>query len=105
MMTETQKFVRRYDKCQRFAPISHHPAEPLHSITSWPFARWDLDIIGELLRSQGGKQYILMATEYFTKWIEAVIFNNREDGNHQICIEEHLVSIWYTPRVIADYSS
>ena len=52
MMTEAQKFVQRCDKCQRFTPISHRPIDPLHSITPWPFTRWSLDLIGELLRSQ-----------------------------------------------------
>ena len=39
MMTEAQKFVRKCDKCQRFTPVSYRLAEPLYSITPWPFAR------------------------------------------------------------------
>ena len=39
MMTEAHKFFQKYAKCQRFAPVSHRPAEPLNSVTPWPFAR------------------------------------------------------------------
>ena len=68
MMTKAREYVKRCDKCQRFAPLKHQPAEHLNSIIlPWPFAKWGLDIIGELPRSLGGKHYVLMATDYFTK--------------------------------------
>ena len=72
MMTEAMQYVKRYDKCQRFAPLKHQPAEHLNSIVSpWPFANWCLDIIVELSRSPGGKRYVLMAIDDFTKWVIA----------------------------------
>lgn len=38
-----------------------------------PFEQWELDIIGEIT-PQSSKQhkYILTATDYFTKWVEAI---------------------------------
>ena len=39
-MTEAKKFVKRCDKCQRFAPLKYQSAEQLNLIVSpWPFAK------------------------------------------------------------------
>ncbi|XP_034225508.1 uncharacterized protein LOC117635271 [Prunus dulcis] len=34
-------------------------------------ARWGMDIVGPLPTAVGGKKFILLATDYFTKWVEA----------------------------------
>ena len=49
--------------------------EELHQIvSSWPFASWGLDVIGPINPpSSQGRQYILAATDYFSKWTEAII--------------------------------
>jgi len=36
-----------------------------------PFERWALDFIGPINPSSNQKTYILVATEYVTKWVEA----------------------------------
>ena len=33
MMTEAWKFIQKCDRYQKFAPVSHSPIDPLHSIT------------------------------------------------------------------------
>uniref|UniRef100_A0A2N9FRK2 Uncharacterized protein n=1 Tax=Fagus sylvatica TaxID=28930 RepID=A0A2N9FRK2_FAGSY len=38
--TDALKYVREYDKCQRFAPMIHQPARELNPLSSpWPFAQ------------------------------------------------------------------
>ena len=38
-----------------------------------PFKQWGLDFIGEInLVSSGQHKWILIATDFFTKWVEAV---------------------------------
>lgn len=40
MEKDTKEFVRRCDKCQRFAPMIHQPDEQLHSVLSpWRFMK------------------------------------------------------------------
>ena len=34
MMTEAREYVKKCDKCQRFAPLKYQPAEHLNSIVS-----------------------------------------------------------------------
>ncbi|XP_074356440.1 uncharacterized protein LOC141696156 [Apium graveolens] len=56
-----QDYTKRYDACQRHAPIIHQPSEHLNiSIPSWPFMKWGMDIVGKMPPALGPK--VLMTT-------------------------------------------
>ena len=75
MQQDAQKLVSKCDKCQRFAPALQQHPEFLHSLTPvWPFMRWGMDIVGKLPPAPGKRVFLLMVTDYFTKWIEAGAF-------------------------------
>jgi hypothetical protein len=38
---------------------------------TWPLQRWGLDLLGPLPPTQGNLKYVVVAVEYFSKWIEA----------------------------------
>jgi hypothetical protein len=38
---------------------------------TWPLQRWGLDLLGPLPPAQGNLRYVVVAVEYFSKWIEA----------------------------------
>ena len=47
----------------------------LTTITSpWPFTQWDIDIVGPLPTAPAQNKQLLVATNYFNKWIEAEAF-------------------------------
>ena len=73
METDCCQFVQRYLECQMHGDLIHVPPSELHALTSpWPFSVWGIDIIGKISpRSSGGHEYILVAIDYFTKWVEA----------------------------------
>jgi hypothetical protein len=56
--------------------LKHMPPMPLYCMTSpWPFATWGIDIIGKISpAAPNGHEYILVAIDYFTKWVEAASF-------------------------------
>ncbi|VFQ68922.1 unnamed protein product [Cuscuta campestris] len=39
--------------------------------TAIPFARWGIDLVGILPRGTGNNTYLVVAIDYFTKWVEA----------------------------------
>ena len=45
----------------------------------WPFAQWGLDIVAPFPKAPGNKKYLLVATDYFTKWVEAEPLANIRD--------------------------
>ena len=72
MQKDAAQYVRRCEKCQLFVLTIHKPASQLNPISSlWPFAKWGLDLVGPLPCAMGNRQWLIMATDYFTKWVEA----------------------------------
>ncbi|XP_028087698.1 uncharacterized protein LOC114288396 [Camellia sinensis] len=72
MQADAQKYVRRCEKCQKFAHQIHQPARDLLPLSSpWSFALWGLDIVGPLPATPGNRKFFISATDYFTKWVEA----------------------------------
>ena len=72
MRHESLEFVRKCDVCQKFGNVILVLAKALHSVTSpWPFYKWVIDIVGPLPLATGQRKFMLVATDYFTKWVEA----------------------------------
>ena len=71
MQKEAQEYVKKCDQCQRFAPNIHQSRRVLNPLSCpWPFAQWSLDIIGPFPKAAGNKKWLLVSTDYFTKWVE-----------------------------------
>eukprot|EP00253_Pinus_taeda_P007727 PITA_07727 len=74
LFIDTHKYVRKCRSCQISSGRQRKPAFPLQPVNiDHTFEQWGLDIIGEIT-PQSSKQhkYILTATHYFTKWVEAI---------------------------------
>ncbi|RDX84225.1 Pol polyprotein, partial [Mucuna pruriens] len=63
-------------KCQVYADNIHVALSDLHNLTSpWPFSMWVLDMIGPTKpKASNGHRFILVAIDYFTKWVEATSY-------------------------------
>ena len=60
--------------------IHTHP-QNLHSmVTPWPFNTWGLDLVGPVNPPSRGYIWILVAIEYFTKWVEVVPLRKATGG-------------------------
>ena len=72
MQVDAVENVKKCDKCQRYGNVQRLPAERLTTISSpWPFAQWGIDIVGPLPPGKGQVKFLLVAIDYFTKWVEA----------------------------------
>ena len=82
METDCVKFVKKCHNCQAYGDVSHLPSMELQGMTSpWPFAAWGIDIIGEVRpKASNGHRYIVVAIDYFSKWVEAESFTTVADG-------------------------
>ncbi|CAN1294036.1 Transposon Tf2-8 polyprotein [Linum perenne] len=69
---DSEELVKRCHKCQLFANTHHLPSTALQPIVSpWPFAFWGMDLLGPFPEAVGKRKYIIVAVDYFTKWVEA----------------------------------
>ena len=72
LLGDIKKFAISCHKCQIFEGKRKLFPLPLKP-TKNPFQQWGLDFIGEILPSSSGQhKWILTATDYFTKWVEAI---------------------------------
>ena len=80
MKLDAADYVKKCDPFQRMSPILKSPVQDLVSISSpWPFAQWGIDIVGLLPTAPAQKKLLLVAIDYFTKWIEADTFSSIKD--------------------------
>ncbi|XP_023748530.1 uncharacterized protein LOC111896779 [Lactuca sativa] len=64
--------AKKCGECQSYTPVQANPPVPLHNISSpWPFYQWGIDIVGPFSKAPGRLKYMVVAIDYFTKWIEA----------------------------------
>ena len=80
MKSDATDYIKKCDPCQRMSLILKSPVQDLVSISSpWPFAQWGIDIVGLLPTATAQKKLLLVATDYFSKWIEADAFSSIKD--------------------------
>ncbi|KAJ9542425.1 hypothetical protein OSB04_028931 [Centaurea solstitialis] len=85
----------------------HRPSEPLHSVlVPWPFMRRGMDIVGKLPPAPGQKVYLLVLTDYFSKWIEAGAFSQVRDKEVISFIQKNIIYRFGVPaEIMCDNSS
>jgi hypothetical protein len=72
MNADAATHVKTCDVCQLHAPLGHLPTTNFHSMSSpWPFHTWGQDLLGPFDVAPGQLKHLLVAVDYFTKWIEA----------------------------------
>ncbi|GJU96892.1 reverse transcriptase domain-containing protein [Tanacetum coccineum] len=72
MHKDARNIIKKCDDCQTHRPVPRNPQQKLTPITSsWPFYKWGIDISGPFPKAQGKVKFLIVAVDYFTKWIEA----------------------------------
>ncbi|CAJ2675664.1 unnamed protein product [Trifolium pratense] len=72
MQQDAKDHVKKCDKCQRHGDMHLAPPRELKSLSSpWPFAWWGMDLLGPFTKGLYQNRYLIVAVDYFTKWVEA----------------------------------
>ncbi|GKE57672.1 reverse transcriptase domain-containing protein, partial [Tanacetum coccineum] len=72
MHADTRKMIRECQDCHVHRPVPRNPQQKLTPIMSpWPFYKWGIDIAGSFPEGAGKVKFLIVATDYFAKWIEA----------------------------------
>ena len=73
-------------------------------IKPWPFQGRGIDLIGQIFPpSSKGHKFILVATNYFTKWVEAIPLKTVTSKNMIDFVKEHIVYRFGIPQTITTY--
>jgi hypothetical protein len=66
----------------------------------WPFAQWGLDIVGPFPLAPGSRKFLLVATDYFTKWVEAEPLKHIGEAEVRQFLWKNIVTRFGIPRAL-----
>ncbi|KAI5335180.1 hypothetical protein L3X38_025313 [Prunus dulcis] len=96
MYHDSAEYVKKCDRCQRYKPIPNLPAKIYHPQNSpWPFMQWVIDQVGPLPSAPAKKDMIIVATDYFTKWIEAEALSSTKEVDVERFIWRNIIC-WFS---------
>ena len=101
MQRAAQDYVKKCNQCQKYTPNIHQPRGVLNPFSSpCPFAHWGLDIVGPFLRAAGNRRWLLVRTDYFTKWVETEPLSNIKDANAKRFVWRNIVIRFGIPHTL-----
>ncbi|GJY21086.1 reverse transcriptase domain-containing protein [Tanacetum coccineum] len=69
-------------------------------MSAWPFSQWGIDIVGPLPTAPGGARFLVVAIDYFTKWVEAKPLISTTGKHMEKFVWEHIVCRFGRPQAI-----
>lgn len=108
MFKDAYAWVAKCEKCKMFSGRRQLASLPLRPIViEGPFQQRGLDFIGPInLASSAGHQYIIIATDYFTKWVESK--STKKTTSEVVCefIKENILVRFGVPiKLVMDNTS
>ncbi|KAK9050039.1 hypothetical protein SSX86_030992 [Deinandra increscens subsp. villosa] len=101
MYRNTFEELQKCQACQIHAPVSMRAKNELIPVTSaWPFQKWGMDIVGPFPVASGGVKFLIVAIDYFTKWVEAKPLANISGKQVKRFVWEHIVCRFGLPLYI-----
>ena len=102
MVKDYFELAKSCEENQNHGNIQHVPAADLHSIVKpWPFQVWALDLIGQIHPPLSkGHKYILVAMDYFTKWVKLIPLKEVTQTEIIDFIEEYIVHRFAIPQTL-----
>jgi hypothetical protein len=102
---DVHQFVRKCEPCQLFTEKQKLTALPLQPVVvEAPFHQWGLDFIGKFKdNSSNGYSWVITATNYFTKWVEAIPTNSATEKFVMDFLENRIISRFGVPsKIVTD---
>ena len=101
MQQDEAEFVKKCDSCQRYGNVQRVPGKKMTTISSpWHFARWGIDIMGPLPQGKRQMKFLLVAIDYFIKWVEAKALATITETKVQNFVWKNIVCRFSIPRTI-----
>lgn len=99
MRRDAIQYVQKCKSCQLHSPLIHQAGEEMSIITSpYPFAQWGIDIVGPFPFAPGSRKFLIVAIDYFSKWVEAEALRTITDTEVMKFIWENICCRYGVPR-------
>ena len=101
MQKEAHEYVKKCNKCLRFALNIHQPGGTLNWLSNpWSFVQWGRDILRPFPKAVGNKRFLLVGTDYFTKWVKAEPLATIRDVDAKKFIWKNIVTRFGVPHTL-----
>eukprot|EP00253_Pinus_taeda_P005102 PITA_05102 len=107
LFKDAHDYVRKCKICQTTSGRQRKLAFPLQLVNiEQPFEQWGLDIIGEIVpHSSNQHRYIITATDYFTKWVEAIQLKVANSDAIIEFIDQFIITKFGVPNALIFYNA
>ena len=105
MFSDANIFAQKCDPCQRIGKPTPSFAMPLTPfLAQIPFEKWGVDFVGPINppSRDGRKRYILVATDYVTKWVEALATRNDDADTVTKFLYENIITRFGCPKELVN---
>jgi hypothetical protein len=95
------KYYKGCQVCRKFGDLKLVHVAELHPIIKhWPFRGWGLDFVREIHPSSSkGHQFVLVATDHFTKWTEVISLKSMTHIEVVEFVTKHIIHRFSIPRL------
>jgi hypothetical protein len=102
MIDDCFRYYKGCEECQKHGHVELVPAALMHPIIKpWPFRGWGSDFIGKIhLCSSKGHCFVIAATDFFTKWTEAIPLKNMTHRELLEFITGHIIHRFGIPQTL-----
>ncbi|XP_015956824.1 uncharacterized protein LOC107481123 [Arachis duranensis] len=101
MMADSKEFVRKCVKCQENANFHRAPSSELSLLTSSrPFLQWGVNLLGPFPVGPGQVKYLIVAIDYYTKWIEAEPLASISSSNCRKFMWKQVITRFGIPKAV-----
>lgn len=99
MRRDAVQYVQRCKSCQLHGSLIHQSGEEMSIITApYPFAQWGIDIVGPFPLAPGSRKFLIVAIDYFSKWVEAEALRNITDTEVMKFVWENICCRYGVPK-------
>lgn len=99
MTRDVREYCKQCPVCQKHSPVPHKIGLQCPIFPVGPFIKWGLDCVGPINPvTLHGNSYMLVATDYCTKWVEAVALPSLSGENTAHFLYEHIITRFGCPQ-------
>jgi hypothetical protein len=105
IFSDVHQFVWKCEPCHLFIGKHKLAALPLQPVVvEAPFQQWGLEFIGKFNdNSSNGYSWVLIATDYFTKWVEAIPTKSATEKVVMDFLEDRIITRFGVPsKIVTD---
>ncbi|XP_070664591.1 uncharacterized protein [Malus domestica] len=103
MHRDANELVQKYINYPRYKPVPTLPTNELYLQTNpWPLMQWAFDLVGPMLPATRGRGMMIVAIDYFTKWVEAEPKTTTTQMDIEHFIWRNIIRLFGIPQSITD---